>query len=124
MAIDKSAPKAAAPGKGSPKSEDIPQTKESKGFFASNKTEIIVGSISLVILLLILFVIFLFISMYFERVEEVKILNRKLEAAVMLACKVSYREDPTKVSFQKVENSKGKIITVLKCEPEPVKEEE
>lgn len=124
MAIDKSAPKAAVPSKGSSKPEDVPQTKEPKRFFASYKMEIIVGGISLVILLLLLYVVYLFISMYFQRVDEVKILNRKLEGAVLLACKVNYRKDPTQVTFKKVKNSEGNFVTVLACEPEPQKEEE
>ena len=124
MAIDKSATKAAIPSKGSSKPEDILQTKKPGGFFASYKMEIIIGAISLVTLSLLLTVVFLFISMYFERVDELKILSRKLEGAVLLACKLNYRKDPTQVTFKKVENSEGKMVTILVCEPEPKKEEE
>lgn len=124
MAVDKSAPKAAVPSKGSPKPEDVPQTKEPKGFFASYKMEIIIGGFTVVTLSLLLYVVFLFISMYFEMVDEVKILNRKLEGAVMLACKVNYRKYPTQVTFKKAKNSEGNSVTVLVCEPEPQKEEE
>lgn len=103
---------------------DNSEVKKPKGFFASHQNEILVGGFISVIFLLLLYVAYLFVSLYFERVDEVKVLNRKLDAAVMLACKVSYRKDPNKVSFQKVENSEGRTVTVLKCEPEPIIEKE
>lgn len=99
-------------------------TKKHASFLASHKSEIIIGGFTLMVLLFLIFAIFLFISSYFERVEEAKVLNRKLEAAVMLACKIDYKKYPTKVTFQKLENSQGKKVIVLVCKSQSTDDEE
>lgn len=122
MVTGKEAPEVAATSKENVKPEEVIETKKSGGFLATYKVEIAALGIALIVLSPLLYVTYFFVSSYFERVGEIKMLNRKLDAAVMLACKVSYRKDQTKVSFQKVENSEGRTVMVLKCEPEPVTE--
>lgn len=89
---------------------------EKGGFFSSALGKFVLVGIPL------LFALFASLSynikLYFDNQAEVRQLNKKLVAAVLLACKVNYKDDPDAVTFAEEKNEKGKRVTVLKCEPE------